>query len=188
MEVDTDRGALVFVGPDNGLLYPALAACPPPVRAVALTETAYQLPAPGPTFAGRDVFVPAAAHLCAGVDLDELGSRIDPAMLTGKAVPTAETGLGQVVAEVLWADGYGNLQLSARPDDAAGLGAAVAVQPTRGETSVRRVRAFAELAPGELGLLVDSYGLLALCVNRGSARLATGLGPGDPVVLRRVET
>ena len=50
-----------------------------PPRAVELTNPEYQLAAPGPTFAGRDVFAPAAAHLCAGVPLEALGPPIDPA-------------------------------------------------------------------------------------------------------------
>ena len=40
-----------------------------PRRVVALTNAEYQLPSPGPTFAGRDVMAPAAAHLANGVDL-----------------------------------------------------------------------------------------------------------------------
>ena len=42
----------------------------------------------------------------------------------------------------------------------------------------RRVEAFAALGPGEVGLVVDSYGLLALCLDQRSAaddlRVAAG--------------
>ena len=48
-------------------------------RAVELTNPEYQLAAPGATFAGRDVFAPAAAHLCNGVDLADLGPAVDAA-------------------------------------------------------------------------------------------------------------
>jgi S-adenosyl-L-methionine hydrolase (adenosine-forming) len=178
--VAVEAGDHTFVGPDNGLLYPAIAAAGTPRRAVSLTNANYQLPAPGPTFAGRDVFAPAAAHLCAGVDLDELGPRIDPASLAGDPIPMATLEEGAVRAWVLWVDGFGNLQLSARPDDIAGLGPSV----DAGGNPARRVGTFAELEPGELGLLVDSYGYAALCVNRGSAAAATGLVPGEAVLLR----
>ena len=43
---------------------------------------------------------------------------------------------------------------------------------------------FADVAPGELILYVDSYRSLALAVNRDSAAERLGLGPGDEVVLR----
>ena len=41
-------------------------------RAVVLTNEEYQLGAAGATFAGRDIFAPAAAHLCNGIDLYDL--------------------------------------------------------------------------------------------------------------------
>ena len=61
--VDVGNGDSVMVGPDNGLLAPAVAMVGGATRAVSLTDAAYQLPTPGLTFAGRDVFAPAAAHI-----------------------------------------------------------------------------------------------------------------------------
>ncbi len=61
--IEVAKGEGVLIGPDNGLLAPAVALTGGAERAVALTNPAFQLPAPGPTFAGRDVFAPAAAHL-----------------------------------------------------------------------------------------------------------------------------
>ena len=51
-------GRGVLVGPDNGLLAAAVAMVGGADRAVELTNPEYHLPAPGPTFAGRDVFAP----------------------------------------------------------------------------------------------------------------------------------
>ena len=62
--IEVADGAGVLVGPDNGLLAPAVAVAGGATRAVALDNPEYQLPAPGATFAGRDIFAPAAAHLC----------------------------------------------------------------------------------------------------------------------------
>src|SRR5205814_510379 len=70
--VEVGGGDGVFVGPDNGLLASAVAMAGGASRAVELTDVRYHLPAPGPTFAGRDIFAPATAHLCNGVDLAEL--------------------------------------------------------------------------------------------------------------------
>ena len=72
--IEVADGAGVLVGPDNGLLAPAVAVTggATPVR---LDNPAFRLAAPGATFAGRDVFAPAAAHLCNGVDLGRLGWR-----------------------------------------------------------------------------------------------------------------
>ena len=48
--VEVARGEGVLIGPDNGLLAPAVALAGGAERAVSLTNAAYQLPAPGPTF------------------------------------------------------------------------------------------------------------------------------------------
>src|SRR5439155_14995424 len=112
----------VFVGPDNGLLAGAVAVTGGARRAVALTNPAYQLPAPGATFAGRDVFGPAAAHLCNGVDLADLGEEVDPHSLLPGLLPITRIEDGALVAEVLWVDRYGNVQLNVDPDEIAAMG------------------------------------------------------------------
>ena len=48
--------------------------------------------------------------------------------------------------------------------------------------SVPVVRNFADIGGG-IGLVVDSYGMLALCVDRGSAAAELQLGPTDLVVI-----
>src|SRR5215467_3705184 len=87
--VGTDRRCVavevenaVLVGPDNGLLAPAVAMLGGPRRVHELTAAEYQLPAPGPTFAGRDVMAPAAAHLANGMPISVFGDEVDPVHLT----------------------------------------------------------------------------------------------------------
>ena len=117
--VEVAEGNGVFVGPDNGLLAAAVALTGGAERVVSLTNAEYHLPAAGPTFAGRDVFAPAAAHLCAGVDLVELGELIDPVTLTPGTLPIARDENGGIVAEVLWVDRYGNVQINVDGEEAA---------------------------------------------------------------------
>ena len=59
--VEVGDGDSVLVGPDNGLLAPAVAMCGGATRAVELNDAQWHLPSPGATFAGRDVFAPVAA-------------------------------------------------------------------------------------------------------------------------------
>lgn len=181
--VEIADGAAVLVGPDNGLLAAAVAMTGGASRAVVLDNPEFHLGAPGPTFAGRDVFAPAAAHLCSGVDLHELGSAIDPAELLPGLLPVARHEDGQLVSEVLWVDHYGNCQLNVEPDEIADLGERVAVRVGERTRVARRVGTFADVGPGELGLLVDSYGLLALVVDQASASAELGLDAGDEVHL-----
>src|SRR6266566_1803110 len=65
--VGTERRLVAIETERATLLAPAVAMSGGPRRAVALENPEYQLEAPGPTFAGRDVLAPAAGHLAAGV-------------------------------------------------------------------------------------------------------------------------
>ena len=167
--IEVAQGEGVLIGPDNGLLAPAVALTGGAERAVALTNPEYQLPAPGRTFAGRDVFAPAAAHLANGLDLTDLGALLDLDLLTPAVVPLTRVEGDVVVGEVLWVDHFGNAQLNVDPDEIVALGDRIALRVGSTRRVARRVDAFAALGPGELGLVVDSYGLLALCLDQRSA-------------------
>ena len=175
----------VFLGPDNGLLASAVALAGGARRAVSLTNTDYHLDAPGPTFAGRDIFAPAAAHLSNGVDVAELGELIDPYSLLPGIVPLSREEDGALVGEVLWVDRFGNAQLNVGPDEVAAMGDRVLVRI--GDKAPRlalRVTSYAALKAGQVGLVVDSYGLLAVALNRRSAAEELRIGSGDPVTLQ----
>jgi S-adenosylmethionine hydrolase len=49
--------------------------------------------------------------------------------------------------------------------------------------TAHRVTTFAEVATGRVGLVVDSYGLVAIVTDRSSAAEALGLHPGAGVRL-----
>jgi S-adenosylmethionine hydrolase len=181
--VQVGGGQSILVGPDNGLLAAAVAMVGGADRAVTLTNTEYQLPAPGPTFAGRDVFAPAAAHLCNGVALDELGDEIDANLLMPGILPISREENGTLVAEVLWIDRFGNAQLNIDPDELDGWDERIRVRLSSATRTARRVDAYADLKPGEVGLVVDSYGLVSIAVDRGGASIELDLHAGDPVTL-----
>ena len=188
--VSVGDGRGILVGPDNGLLSMGTALAGGADAAVVLNNPRYQLEAPGDTFAGRDIFAPAAAHLCNCVALGELGDTIDPNLLLPGVVPLPRTEGDTIVAEVTWVDRYGNCQLNVGPDEVARLGTTLSIgltSPT-GERSTRTaavVRTFADIGGG-IGLVVDSFGMLAICVDRGSAAEELSVAPGDAVVLTAV--
>jgi S-adenosylmethionine hydrolase len=182
--IEVGGGQSVLVGPDNGLLAPAVGMVGGATRAVVLDNPDFHLHAPGPTFAGRDVFGPAAAHLCAGVPLDELGSDIDPHSLLPGVLPVAGPGAdGGFSCEVLWVDRFGNAQLNVDPDDVAAFGPAITLRIGQRNRVAQRARAFGDIPPAGIGLIVDSYGLLTIAVDRGSAADELGLHEGDALVL-----
>lgn len=194
--VGTDRRAVaievaggegVFVGPDNGVLAAAVALTGGAERCVSLTNTKFQLEAAGTTFAGRDVFGPAAAHLCNGVDLMELGDAIDPVVLLPGMLPISREEDGALVAEVLWIDRYGNVQLNVDADEIAPYGEPLQLGFGDKTRVVRRAGAYAAVKSGDVGIVIDAYGLVSLAADRSSAAESLRLRPGDTVVIRSVD-
>jgi S-adenosylmethionine hydrolase len=185
--VGTDRrgvavvaGRSVLVGPDNGLLLPAASALGGVRAAYELAEPAYRLPAVSATFHGRDVFAPAAAHLCLGLEPGRLGPAV--ADLVRLPAPTVHIGPGIVRAEVLSVDGFGNVQLAAI--DLGGLAGPVRVQGQPAAVG----RTFADVPAGAIVVLTDSAGYVAVAVNRGDAATRLGLRPGALVEIRADNT
>lgn len=138
------------------------------------------------TFHGRDIFAPVAAELAtatalAGVGpvaggatvpvtevaavLSEAGAPVDPAELVRLPEPVVRDGEGWLEAEVLGVDHFGNVQLAAP-------GARLAALPQRlrvGEHPAVRGETFGDVPEGELVVLVDSAGQVAVAAHRGRA-------------------
>jgi len=159
-----------LVGPDNGVLSPALLL--PGARAVALPVP----PAAARTFHGRDVFAPAAAALAMGQVLDSLGVAVDAPLVrrTKEAVRRED---GAVVGEVIAIDRFGNAitnLLGARSGVVAAAGRPIPIRGT-----------YADVAPGAPVAISGSTGLLEIAVREGSAAASLGLVRGAAVVWYR---
>jgi S-adenosyl-L-methionine hydrolase (adenosine-forming) len=139
------------------------------------------------TFHGRDLFSPAAAHLAAGLALEELGPPVGPDELVRLEVPQAEVGQNRVRAVALAVDRFGNVALNVRRDhlQPAELAAGTRLELTcRGERFYAVfARTFADAPRGSLILYEDSYGSLALAVSRGSASQLLRIEEGGEIVL-----
>jgi hypothetical protein len=139
------------------------------------------------TFHGRDLFAPAAAHLAAGVALEELGPPLDPDELVRLELPQPEVGQNRIRAVALVVDRFGNVALNLRREDLEHVGLAPG---TRVELSCRgerfyavSARTFGDAPRGSLILYEDSYGSLALAVSRGSAAELLRVEEGAEIVL-----
>lgn len=196
--VGTDRRAVAvqvetgyFVGPDNGLLAPAVAMLGGAKRVVSLTNREYQLPAPGATFAGRDVFAPAAGYLASGVDLEELGDAVDSFSLLPGLMPLSQRDGPEIAGEVLWVDRFGNVQLNLDPSELLEVGihpeGVVAVQIGQERRVARWVETYGAAKPLELVVVVDSYGLVSLAFDRVSAAETLQVRAGSAVRLTPLE-
>jgi S-adenosylmethionine hydrolase len=196
--VGTERRAIAartpwgfFVGPDNGLLAPAVAIVGGADLIVSIEDPRFRLPAEGETFHGRDVFGPAAAVLASGqATIEDLGPTVDPGTVAPMMVPLVEPdGLGGVLGEVLWIDHFGNAQTNVTPSDLRSLGIepgdAVSVQIAGTEHTISWSTVYGDVAPGDGLIHVDSYGQIAVAVRGGraderyplSVRTAVGFRP-----------
>jgi S-adenosylmethionine hydrolase len=156
------------VGPDNGVLSPALLVAG--MRAV-------ELPIPrgaSATFHGRDVFAPAAAALARGASVDALGQEATSPIVhrTPEAVRRPD---GSIEGEVILVDRFGN----AVTNLIARRGGALVI----GSTRVALRGTYAEGGPGEAIGVVGSTGFIEIAVRDGSAATSLGLSRGARVVL-----
>ena len=178
----------ILVGPDNGLLWPAIERLGGTVEAVDVSLSEFRLEPISATFHGRDVFAPVAAHLALRAPLADAGEEVSAASLTNLEASEPSIGEGRVVAHVTSVDRFGNavLDLADRHLVQTGLrmGSHVGVEVGGHSHDAAFTLTFADVDPGELILYVDSYGSLALAVNRASAAEMLRLGPDDEVVLR----
>ncbi len=160
------RAGHTLVGPDNGLLWPAVQRLGGARQTVSLRLP----PGASSTFHGRDLFAPAAAALACGTPITRLGAPIDDPVTLD--LPLAHDTRG----EVLHVDAYGNLITNFLSDALPrSLIATVNGHPAR------RVAYYAEVEPGALLAIAGSSGLLEISVRDGSAAHATGAHRGTPI-------
>jgi S-adenosyl-L-methionine hydrolase (adenosine-forming) len=183
-----DADGRVFVGPDNGLLLPA-AERAGIVEVRELANPTYALETISRTFHGRDLFAPAAAHLAAGVPLEELGPPLAADALVRLDLPQPTFTDDAVEGMMLYVDSFGNIALNLTRDDVERIGV---VPGTRVELDVdgRRyfaiaARTFADARTGDVILYEDSYRNMSVAISNGSAAAALHAHAGLPLRIRR---
>jgi S-adenosylmethionine hydrolase len=182
--IETLRGDCL-VGPDNGLLMPAAARLGGITHAHLLENPHYSLPDISSSFHGRDVFAPAAAHLAAGVPIDELGRAVDPRRLLELEWPRPDILPGRLRAQAIYLDTFGNTKLSALTEDLVSalpgltFGEPVVVRIVDGrahrDVTARWARTFGDVPEGAPLLTADSYGRVSLSIHQGSAATEFGV-------------
>jgi S-adenosylmethionine hydrolase len=159
----------LLVGPDNGVLSPALLN--PGARVVALAVP----PDAAPTFHGRDVFAPAAAALARGRSVDSLGSPFSSAVVRRTPEPRRIES-GHIAGEVILIDRFGNAvtNLVGRRDMIVEVGG----------REIPMHRTYADAEPGSALALVGSAGLIEIAVRDGNAATELQLSRGDQILTR----
>lgn len=186
--------AATFVGPDNGLLSPALpdevreaawgqdqaapVRLPEGYRAVSLTNEAYFHQPVSSTFHGRDIFAPVAAHISLGVPLEDLGPPVEE-MLALAPVRARCQPDGSLRGRVIHIDVFGNLVTDIRCEDLP------AGRPTV-EVATGRIVGLSTTyqEDAEILAVVGSSGYLEIAAPKASAAGLLGAALGMPVLVR----
>ncbi|HWG38506.1 MAG TPA: SAM-dependent chlorinase/fluorinase [Terriglobales bacterium] len=155
-----------FLAMDNGVLGLALEREP----AAEVWTAPFE---PRTTFAARDALVPLAALLFQGVQAQRLGSPAPDWQRLG--LPRTRPTPDGILGEVLCADRFGNLITNVVAADAP-RSLAIA-----GTSVARWVRAYAELAPNQVGLLWGAEGWLEISAGGASAAELLGARRGTKV-------
>lgn len=165
--IAVESGGRFLVGPDNGVLSPALFALD--AQAVALEAPA----AASSTFHGRDVFAPAAARLASGVPLHELGEAWIKPVRRRTPEPHKRSD-GAVEGEVITIDRFGNAVTNIYAKADGWLEVASTMIPV--------VRTYADVADDSRIGVVGSSGLIEVAVRNGNAARALHLSKGASVI------
>jgi S-adenosyl-L-methionine hydrolase (adenosine-forming) len=174
-----EAGGYMFVGPDNGVLAPAVEALGPRVI-VSLDAPGFARPSASRTFEGRDRFGPAAAWIAAGTPLPRMGQ-----LVSGYAtleVPRPVCDVDRIRGEVVMVDRFGNLitniERTVCDTAAQGRTAVVFLDCIRvgqiGET-------YGDVASGKPCALFGSTGCLEVAIREGSAAAHFGRHAGTVV-------
>jgi S-adenosylmethionine hydrolase len=170
-------GGHVLLCPDNGLatffLRDRLLD-----EARVISNPAYIAERVSPTFHGRDIFAPAAAHLASGANFADIGDEIDTVTMLDLLSPTGDEFKG-IEGEIIHIDRFGNCVTNIYT---ATLKGATPVSVRVGRSRRLRIcRTYGDAPFGEPLALFGSSGLLEIAVNGGNAAAALSLNAGSPV-------
>lgn len=163
----------LFLAPDNGLLSFLPDEPARWWRVQADTSGASR------TFHGRDVFAGLAARLALGEAPQSLGTDLDPRQIVRAPMIWADAQGPSMDCSVLHVDRFGNCLLNIRAGQRLPAGPWV-LDDGR---PVIPVSTYADLAPGQVGLIEGSQGVLELAVSGGSCARLLGLAPGSALRL-----
>jgi len=167
--VGSDRKALIiecrnhiFVGPDNGILYPSVVE--DGIKRIWVIDEEKTSKITGElstTFHGRDVFAPASAYAILG-KIEDVAKPYDGEIQSLDLFDYRMDG-ETIECRILFIDRFGNAVTNVKAED---LGDAKGFYVN--ETYIPMVRTYSDVAIGDPLALIGSFGTLELSVRNGS--------------------
>lgn len=158
--IQSDCGT--FVGPDNGVFSLVLQNSKD-INVREITNAAYMLKNVSSTFHGRDIFAPVAAHISLGVDISNIGKKVNSPVLLDIKKPRVNDN--EIVGEVVYIDSFGNLVTNIDSCMIENF-KEILVDKNVIDTVAN---SYQDVDKGKLLAIIGSSGLLEISVNQGSA-------------------
>jgi S-adenosylmethionine hydrolase len=172
-----------FVGPDNGL-FSTIIETHRHTGIIHLKEKRYWMHSISPTFQGRDIFAPVAAHLSLGVNPFRMGEKIDNP--TPLAYPLPRENNSGLVGEIIRVDHFGNLITNITREHLSPFLASKDLIITVGRLTLKKISTiYNDVPEGQPLALIGSSNLLEIAVNMGRATdyLGQEYGVGTKVII-----
>jgi len=156
-----------FVGPDNGL-FSTIIETQRHTDVIHLKEKRYWMNRINPTFHGRDIFAPVAAHLSLGVDPFLMGEKIDNP--TPLAYPLPHENNSDLVGEIIRVDHFGNLITNITREHLSPYLASKGLIIKIGSLTLKKISTtYNDVPEGQPLALIGSSNVLEIAVNMGRA-------------------
>ncbi len=187
--IKTKRGDYL-IGPDNGVLIPAVEVLGGFEKSVQITNPKLMLQPVSPIFHGRHIFAPAAAHLANGVSIDEFGPAVSFIELTPGPYQNATDKNNQIEAQVININKFGSLNLNILhktwDEFKIKLGEEVIVNFGNQKIKMPFVETFSQVKVQQPLILKDDYGRMEIAINLDNFAKRYKIKIGDRCVIKKL--
>lgn len=179
------KNGLFFIGPDNGV-FTLVAERFGVAKIYEITNKALMNRDISPTFHGRDIMAPVAAHLSLGIKPSEVGPEIKT--IKSIEIPHPRVTQLELSGYILNVDNFGNLVTNIDAATAlrfAKVGEALKVKIDEKVLKVKFARTFGDVTAGERMCFIGSAGTLEFARNMGNLAEELKIKIGDELIIQR---
>lgn len=169
-----------FIGPDNGI-FSGILNVVKPLIAVELNNSKYWLtPNPSKTFHGRDIFAPVGAYLASGLNIEDLGSKIDVHSLLKFPLEKYQKSEHKITGFVQYIDYFGNIITNIPANIIEHKNWSIKIN----NFVIPKGYTYNDVKIGELVSMIGSHGWLEIALNCGNAAETLQLKLGAKIELK----
>lgn len=194
--IQTKRGDFL-IGPDNGVLIPALNILGGVIKVVKIKNPKYMILPISPIFHGRHIFAPAAAYLAKGIPIDKFGPILDFKKLVEAPYKEAKLKGRKIEAEIIHVNKFGSIHLNITHStwDQLGVSLGQTIKITFNNQKISKaflrialpfVETFGQVEQGKPLILKDDFGRMEVALNQGNFAKKYQVKVGDKVIIEKI--